>query len=491
MSETVLHDHPLFRVIPPDPWAAFREHVQRFSLDPGGSPPAGPFGEDVVGVLAGEAAVLRGKRWDQALSEGDVAGLDHDALVLRGPFYLAPRSRVEAFRVPREKLAAQAATVPELARVYEALRLEEVDRFRRAHEELHRGMGDFFTPGQPDLIPGPFVGEDVDMVVYVVEADRDSLKIHLDQHELRPSILTGNRYLVAFIDNGRMYTEDPSARGREFAYRETALFLPCGLKPGVAGFFCPEIYPANYFAILLGREIFGLPKRFGNTFFGQRAVDLTLGGSRVMGASWEGEQPVSQEEYAAAFLAALLGDRWEHSVEAGVALIEESLLESLVQSQHVRVPVYVRQRVPQLVGTMHHNVDVAAVDFLVRVPFECPLGDMRDFRLLQGPSLHFPDRTFWLQGRCVAGFRVRMSLRLAVRQLVDFYHPQAFVAMVEQMLRKLPESVIQDLSGLSGRILGVTDLVNDMARRLPQAPDQALRFLERNLSRGDPEDQGG
>src|SRR5262249_7916547 len=143
---------------------------------------------------------------------------------------------------------------------------------------------DFFDPPNARLVPGPYRFSPMRLVLHVVETERAALAALLPRGlHLLPGL--GGRYLVVFGDFHRCVTQHARGDGRVFSYRETTPFIPCA-GFGRVGAFIPELYPDSYMAILLGREIYGFPKRLGRTTVRGDGVDVIVDHARLMRARW-------------------------------------------------------------------------------------------------------------------------------------------------------------------------------------------------------------
>lgn len=139
------------------------------------------------------------------------------------------------------------------------------------------------------LVPGPFMFENVTMIFAFCEGDLDGVRALLPEG-LSLVHRPGRRHdalLLALAKFPDAYPEsDPGAR---FGYTETTVFVPARYRRGI-GFFVPYIYPSTYEPILLGREIYGFPKRLGQTTLGSREAALSVAGVPQLCVRWSASE---------------------------------------------------------------------------------------------------------------------------------------------------------------------------------------------------------
>jgi CRP-like cAMP-binding protein len=244
------------------------------------------------------------------LVDGELEEWQRDRLigVIDAPAVLGLAALATARPSDRTLRASSTATVYTLSRalvavldaepvwpraVAEALSAE-IMSLRAARTDAVVTTDDFFDPPNARLVPGPYRFEALRLVVHVVETARDALAALLPPGlHLIPGL--GGRYVVAFGDFRRCVSQHARADGRVFSYRETTPFIPCA-GFGRVGAFIPELYPDSYMAILLGREIYGFPKRLSRTTVRGDGVDVIVDHARLMRARWSRPTPVRRDE---------------------------------------------------------------------------------------------------------------------------------------------------------------------------------------------------
>ncbi len=142
-----------------------------------------------------------------------------------------------------------------------------------------------FAGETAQLVPGPFMFEQVTLIFAFCEGDLDGVRARLPGG-LSLARRPGRKYdgvLLALAKFPHAYPEaDPGAR---FGYTETTVFVPVRYRHGV-GLFVPYIYPSTYEPILLGREIYGFPKQLGQTTLGSREAALSVAGVPQFRVQW-------------------------------------------------------------------------------------------------------------------------------------------------------------------------------------------------------------
>jgi CRP-like cAMP-binding protein len=275
---------------------------------------------------------------------------------------------------------------------------------------------DSFEAPNAKLVPGPYVAQDVDMVLLVLQGDPHRLAA-LMPRGLRPIPGFGDRFLLTFNFFSGVHSESPIARGKTFDYSETCPFLPClgpHLQPAV---FTPELYPDNLLAIALGREAYGFPKRFGRTMEAQQSIDLSVGGHMTLRAKWQSAHAVTSGEWAN-HLAGL----WTGGVELP-ALLTPVLTRAIDAADHHRfaalrpkVPVFVHK---QIVGVGTESERMLDVDSLIEIPFH--LTKLGPFQVLDGAAVDFLDPAYFLQGTCLGGVRLSLGFRFGTgKSWIDY-----------------------------------------------------------------------
>ncbi|MBI5959745.1 MAG: acetoacetate decarboxylase family protein [Chloroflexi bacterium] len=136
-------------------------------------------------------------------------------------------------------------------------------------------------------VPGPFMFDNVTLIFAFCDADLDPLRALLPEGlslfrrtgRKRDSLLLA---LAKFPDSYPRH--DPAAR---FGYTETTVFIPVRYRHSI-GLFVPYIYPSAYEPVVLGREIYGFPKRLGQTTFAAQHIALSVDNTPQLALDWAG-----------------------------------------------------------------------------------------------------------------------------------------------------------------------------------------------------------
>ena len=139
----------------------------------------------------------------------------------------------------------------------------------------------YYDGAAAQVAPAPFVGRDVEMYVFLCRAPEGATDAW------RPP---GVRAIPGFSDlfllvfgHFAALTQPKRPDALPFCYNETALFVPCLIRPRGRlaprlAFYSPAIYPDNQLATILGREIFGFRKREARTYIDAPAAEGAEGG---------------------------------------------------------------------------------------------------------------------------------------------------------------------------------------------------------------------
>ncbi len=360
-------------------------------------------------LIGGELAVTRGQKLVTLVEGPEVVGV---LAVLDGgarTASLAAFSDVDLFELTAEDFR----TLRDRSRALDEFLLQmlaaELRRHYRKAATVERHFEDFFRSPKAELVPGPYEAAPFDMFVFVMHIPPDRLK-KLMPPGTRPMPLIGGRYLLTYNFFNDTYSTNPTGAGLSFQYNETASFMPCLGPAGRPGLFVPELYPDNFLAITLGRELYGFPKRFAKTIHNakKRRIDLVLGRQMTVRSSWQSERALSSEQ----FMDAMVSEFWPlGKAPAFMTRIAGHVLgfaQRKVPDQRIPpMPVYVHKQIPD-VEQFEHNV--MQINELVEIPFH--VFDMGDFAQLELPQAQFLDPDYFLTGsRCTAAFRLRLGLR--------------------------------------------------------------------------------
>ena len=263
---------------------------------------------------------------------------------------------------------------------------------------------DFFRQPNAELVPGPYRFGPFVAHLVVVRASPAQLAALLPPG-VHPLPGFEGRYVVALnaIEDARV---DHGERGPRYRYHEVTPFLPCVTSRGRPGLFVPELYPDAYMAILLGREIYGFPKRLARTVRRDDGVDVIVDQRRLVRARWGGPRALDAAEYATTLLGHLMPGR------AGATLIRSGLVERLagrlgdVPASLRRSSVFVRKRI---LSARSEVAPSFQVDELVEVPFT--FESMDDFTLWERHDVRFAKEQGILVGDPVAVLSARIAFR--------------------------------------------------------------------------------
>ncbi len=288
----------------------------------------------------------------------------------------------------------------------------EIRAAQKRDEEARRAFDDHFHSPNARLIQGPYRMGDFSMTAFVVQSTPERVAACLPPG-LRP--MFGGRYLLTFNDFPSTYSEHPSAGGKTFAYRETTPFIPVLRSNGRPGVFSPELYLDSYMPIVLGRELYGFPKRFGVAEFHDTAIDLQIGSSFVLRASWESAAPAEAGDIIAGLQRGFFGIERPLRGHAQFldAMFRLADVEA-VRSHWPAMPVYVHSLMPD----PRAEGDSMRIDELVEIPFH--VHSLGQFQELRSSKLEgFED---WiLAGDAVYGARLQMSATFGrARRPVDY-----------------------------------------------------------------------
>lgn len=264
-----------------------------------------------------------------------------------------------------------------------------------------------------ELLPGPFHFDETTMIFLFCEADKDAVQ-HLLPANLsllqRPLKKTAP-VLIALADFPKAYRlHRPEA---VFRYNEATFFVPIRFK-NAFGFFVPYIYPSTWEPTLLGREIYGFPKRLGHTHFEPRRAELTFPHHRLE-LSWEGGQGADETRLVRA-LSDWLGIEGRL---ASAAFSAGELLRNMTRlPAHRRVDVYNRKRI--FAADTQHDDPRYDVDVLTRATF----GVTQWYQIAVLSELQLSDsgEVFdQLNLSLSEGFRTQLDMRLSTGRTVHDY----------------------------------------------------------------------
>ncbi len=382
----------------------------------------GTTGQELFVLIAGEVAVTRKGRLITVTPAPDVMGLVSLIDGHTRSATLTAFSDVALFSLPEADLFALMDKSSVLNRNLLVHMADDIRELYDRNDTLMRHFDDFFSSPNARLIPGPYYGDLFDQYFFVMEDAPDRLQALMPRGcSLLP--MTGGRYLLTFNFFPGMATRHPSGRGKKFAYAETTPFIPAMVTthraspPIRAGLYCPELYPDNYLAIALGRELYGFPKRFALTARSARHIDMVMGGRMVLRASWQEQQAISAEQFCGQVCSLVLGGM------PGMSLLGtlQGAFLSLVNREPPlarlpAMPVFVHKEIPDVVS---EDETVLEIDELDEIPFRVTA--VSDFKVLKGAGVRLLDPEWILGGRCLGAYRLRMSFTFGKGQeLIDY-----------------------------------------------------------------------
>ncbi|MCC6747103.1 MAG: acetoacetate decarboxylase family protein [Deltaproteobacteria bacterium] len=388
--------------------------------------------DDLYLLLRGEVAVRRNDRLVTLLPAPQALGLL--SLVDGKPrsASLSAFTEVELLVLERRDLYELMGRSPALGRSLVQHFATEVRTLYEAENVLRRHFEDFFESPNARLVPGPYVADAFEMVFLVMRDDPARLR-RLLPDGLRPLPGLEDRYFLTFSFFPRVATEHPAGRGKAFAYDETCPFLPClgpSLKPGV---YTPELYPENFLAITLGRELYGFPKRFGKTERYADHIDVILAQEMLLRASWRERQPLEAPEFGRELAAQLAGPRrLPTSVTELVGALFGLANRDVLRLAWPAVTVYLHKQIPDVTSEAERR---PVVDQLVEVPFR--VRAMERFFALRAPEVRFFASSYFLGGECVGGFSLTMSFVFGRGRVALDYLARAKASSLGDRVRRL------------------------------------------------------
>lgn len=176
---------------------------------------------------------------------------------------------------------------------------EELQRVQARLDVLDQPM--HYTSDRATISPGPFRFDDVTMIFAFCDADLNAIRDTLPGGVklLRRLGRKRDSVLIALADFPASYpVHDPEAR---FGYTETTVFVPVRFRHSV-GLYVLYIYPSAYEPLVLGREIYGFPKRLGQTEFESQRVTLEVDRAPQMTLAWDALDGVEEARLVRALI---------------------------------------------------------------------------------------------------------------------------------------------------------------------------------------------
>lgn len=374
--------------------------------------------DDVYFLVAGEVMVTVGGRVVNLLRAPKTLGLLAAMEGQRRSASLKSMSEVELYRLSRADFGELRRISPAFNENLIAYLLGELRDLYRTVGESQKHFDDFFISPNAKLVPGPYVGDPFEMYIFVMRDQPEKLERLLPKG-LRPAPGFGGKYLLTFNFFTRVYSKNPAGGEATFAYRETAPFIPClgpGLRPAA---FCPELYPDNFLAITLGRELYGFPKRFGQTRKTDNQIDLLLANRLILRASWEAVAALDTRSLTARLGEVLLGSKggWmSGAIASPISAAIDFMGRQTNPSMWPSVPVLVHKQIPDASSALQ---EVLAIDQLVEIPFE--VSSLSSVSELTGAALKYLSDDYFLGGECLGAFVLQMGFSFGKGRMLSDY----------------------------------------------------------------------
>lgn len=307
-----------------------------------------------------------------------------------------------------------------------------------AAEQTRAHLDDHFVRPNARLLQGPYAFDGSEMTAIVVRCDPARIE-RLLPPGARPIPGSRGRYLLTFNRFTDVHSVHPSGENRFFHYKEVTPFIPCmapGGRPGVAS---PELYLDSYMGILLGREMYGFPKRFGKVDIYEDRLDLAVDDRMFCRGSWSGARDLSAGEFITDLIADLYGVTAAPRLSDLVERVWTRVNKPAVRRFWPAVPVILHNQV----ADAFNGGDGLRIDELVEVPF-C-VHAVGDFQRLQDFELqNFDD---WiLAGEAIGGYRLRIDMTFGVARPAWDYraHEAGSKPTAQQRLRPWA-SMVRDM----------------------------------------------
>ncbi len=299
-----------------------------------------------------------------------------------------------------------------------------VKELREGYEReklFHDHLEDFFLSPNARIVPGPYRADPFEMLIFLMKWDSARLRALLPPG-LSPIPGLSDMYLLTFSFFPSLTTTNPAGQNKSFRYNETVPFIPV-LGPCLSpGAYCAELYPDNVLAILLGRELYGFPKRHGVTQRSGNRVDFAMADRMVARASFADRRAATPAEFASSFASEALGEAYFPEVLKRISGAAYEFLfrpDSPLPLPFVRL--FLHKQIPDVTST---EVNVYQVDELVQLPFK--ILSIGGYQLLRKPEVRFFDPNFFLAGEAIAAFSLTMSFEFgAGEHLIDYLADEA------------------------------------------------------------------
>jgi Acetoacetate decarboxylase (ADC)/Cyclic nucleotide-binding domain len=212
-----------------------------------------------------------------------------------------------------------------------------------------------YQPYTAQVQPGPYVFPNSTIVFAFCTAPKMDFPLPTGVSRIGKGLLIG---IADF--HAAYYQHQPDAR---FSYRETTFFVP--VRVGVKlGLYVPYIYPSSYEPIVIGREIYGFPKQFGETTFSQKQVSLMVSNADYLNLRWDKRELANEPRLVGAF-GQLFGVTGR--ITAAAFAVGDTLLSLINVPFYRRVNVFNHKRIPAIDTT--YAKPSYAVDMLTQAIF--------------------------------------------------------------------------------------------------------------------------
>jgi hypothetical protein len=282
-----------------------------------------------------------------------LAGEDAPTVSLRA------RTSVSLSRWGASELLESAKADPNLLGDLGGALARECVRHEREAEAALRRADDFFRAGA-ELYPPKYEFGPFPCMQLIVEHEAEQLAARLPPGLVALPGAAG-RCLVMISDIQRVRCEH--VPGREWGYREVVPFIPVMCPSRMtAGLFTPEVFADATMPILLGREVYGFPKRLGRITIADRLVRLLVDHALALELRWTDKRPTSDARAIETMAKALVPGIPKALVGAATSLMESlDLALSSVPSR-----AFMRKRIHDPRGRAGM---IWAIDELIEVPF--------------------------------------------------------------------------------------------------------------------------
>jgi CRP-like cAMP-binding protein len=298
------------------------------------------------------------------------------------------------------------------------------DAWRLIEDERrdNRIVQTYFDGRLARLVPAPYRAERVEMNVFLAQTRTGDYEGFVP-----PGLSTapGGLFLLVFAEFPRFYQPARPA-AQPFSYRETAFFVPARMLAGPAAWrpllaYAPAVYPDNFMALVLGREIYGFRKRNARTELPSGPDQPPAGALRRAWLELDGAR-AARVDYrlvaAATSLPAALLELAEGLGLPGLNVLLELVGDGPL-AKPIEVPVVNLKQIP---GPRHRDgVIDYEVNELCLTPFR--IRRVRGVDLLAADGLALSGRVPFEGARlaCPFGLRVTMDVDLETGAVVRRY----------------------------------------------------------------------